>query len=96
VESGGQPGNKNAEKGRLWSRAIDKALANRSKTDAFGEMVELAEQLLVKCNDGELAALKEFGDRIDGKPAQSVSLGGIEGAEAIKMEVSFVDTNPPS
>ena len=74
---GGAPlGNNNSGKGRLWARAINKALKNRSKTDAFAELVDLAEQLLMKCTAGDLTALKELGDRIDGKPAQAVTLGG--------------------
>jgi len=74
--AGAPKGNDNASKGSMWARAINKALANRSKTDAFGEMVELAEQLLVKCSDGDLGALKELGDRQDGKPAQSITHAG--------------------
>ena len=75
---GGQPDNNNATKGRLWARAIDKALEQKSKTDAFAEMIEIAKELLKKCKEGDLGAIKEFGDRIDGKPAQSVTLLGDE------------------
>ena len=76
--AGAPKGNNNSGKGRLWARAIDKAMAKRSKTDAFTEMIELAGQLLVKCGEGDLTALKELGDRLDGKPAQSIGIHGEE------------------
>ena len=76
--AGAPIGNNNAEKGRLWARAIDKALDQRSKTDAFAEMIEIAKELIDKCKDGDLGAIKEFGDRIDGKPAQALIHQGDE------------------
>ena len=81
AEVGGQPGNQNAAKGKRWAAAIDRALERRyeknaSLKDAQEALDALAEQLLLKADDGDMAALKELGDRIEGKPAQSVTVSG--------------------
>lgn len=67
-------GNKNAARPRIWRDAIERALERRSQSRADGkkEIDALAEQLLNLVAAGDLAALKEFGDRIDGKPAQII------------------------
>ena len=73
---GGQAGNTNATKSKPWQDAINRALARYGEGDKDGGLNKLADQLLFKCADGDLPALKELGDRIEGKPAQSVTLGG--------------------
>lgn len=76
---GGAPeGNQNAAKGKRWSQAIDRALSKRSPSDRTKALDELAEKLLKAADAGESWALKELGDRIEGKPAQSHIIGGDE------------------
>lgn len=60
-------GNQNAKVGRVWTQAIQRALAKRSGAKKIEAMDELAERLLAKCDDGDMAALKELGDRLEGK-----------------------------
>ena len=36
----------------------------------------LAERLVKRALDGDIAAMKEIGDRLDGRPAQSVDVSG--------------------
>lgn len=67
-------GNHNAGKNKIWSLAIQKALRKRSKSEQLEELEELAEVLILKCREGDLQALKELGDRIEGKPMQSVEM----------------------
>ena len=77
VNKGGAPeGNKNAAGGVQWRNAIKTALAKRSKSksDAQKALVELAEKMLVAADNGESWAIKELGDRIDGKAPQSIDL----------------------
>ena len=74
-------GNQNAAKGKKWSLAIDRALAARSRATATEALDVLAEKLLTKCDEGDMAALKELGDRLEGKPAQAVTLGNEQGEE---------------
>ncbi len=81
--AGAPQGNTNAAKGKRWSNAIDTALANRSKSDAQAALVELAEKLILAAEGGDAWALKELGDRIDGKAAQSVTLSGDEDAPLV-------------
>lgn len=75
--AGGAPkGNQNARKGKLWTQAIERALKKRSKskTDMIEALDEIAEKLLAACDNGDLSALKELGDRLEGKAAQTVEM----------------------
>ena len=79
--AGGAPkGNSNATKGKPWRDAIDRALRVRDKSRVDGKeaLDTLAEQLLVAAEAGEGWALKELGDRLEGRPAQSLTIGGDE------------------
>ena len=71
-------GNQFAAKDKRWKAAIDRALANRCKGDGIKALDQLAEILLTKCQEGDMSALKELGDRIEGKPAQAVTVSGDE------------------
>lgn len=76
MDRGGQPGNQNATRGRIWRDAIQRALQKRSRTDQVEALDDLAEQLLVKAQAGDVTALKELGDRLEGKSAQQITLAG--------------------
>lgn len=80
-------GNKNAARAKVWHAAIMRALDRRTaiRTDGTLEIDALADRLLDLVASGELNALKEFGDRLDGKPAQAI-VGGDEGDNPIKLE----------
>jgi hypothetical protein len=71
---GAPVGNKNAARAKVWRAAIERALERRSasRTDGIKEIDALADQLLTLVAAGDLGALKEFGDRIDGKPPQAI------------------------
>lgn len=71
-------GNQFAVKAKRWSQAIDRALAARSRKDQIDALDQLAEKLLSKCDEGDMTALKELGDRLEGKAAQSVTVSGDE------------------
>ena len=79
AEKGAQPGNQNAAKAKVWSAAIHRALETRTKSriDGKKEIDALAEKLLDLVAAGDLPALKEFGDRMEGKPAKAI-IGGNE------------------
>lgn len=68
-------GNTNASKGRQWSEAVKRAIRAKYGKDWDESLQELALELVKAAAGGDLQALKEIGDRIDGKPAQSVDLG---------------------
>lgn len=69
---GAPVGNKNAAKAKVWHAAILRALDKRGAGDRVAALDELAGKLLDLVATGDLQALKEFGDRLDGKPAQAI------------------------
>ena len=48
----------------------------------------LADALISKALTGDVSALREIGDRLDGKPAQAVELGGPDGGPIQVAELS--------
>lgn len=84
---GAPVGNQNAAKAKLWSAAINRALEKRAGGDKAKALDELAEKFLAACDDGDLAAFKELGDRLDGKPAQAVSVGNEPGEQFVSRIV---------
>lgn len=73
---GAPVGNTNAAKSRPWAAAIKRALEKRSRFAQMEALDELAEKLLAQCDAGDMTALKELGDRLDGKPTQAVEHAG--------------------
>lgn len=74
---GGAPkGNQNAANAHMWKAAILRALDQKTRLDGKEALDSLAHVLLAKVEEGEISAIKEFGDRIDGKSAQSLNIGG--------------------
>lgn len=65
-------GNNYAGKEKVWAKAIKRALEKRSRVDQVEALDALAEKLLAKCDEADMGALKELGDRLDGKPAQTI------------------------
>ncbi len=78
-KAGAPQGNQNAAKAKIWHAAILRALRKRSKTDAIEALDDLAETLLTAVEAAEGWAVKELGDRLDGKPHQSVDLANPDG-----------------
>lgn len=66
-------GNQYAAKAKQWQMAIERALDKRGAADRREALDELAGVLLNKAAEGDMAALKEIGDRLDGKPAQTIA-----------------------
>ena len=69
-------GNEYAANARRWRSAIDKALENRCKSDGQQALIKIAERMLEAADAGESWAMKEIGDRLDGRPAQATVLEG--------------------
>lgn len=97
ASKGGQPGNNNAGKNKDWRNAIKWALENheRSKTDKAKALRDVATKLIDSALDGDLSAIKELGDRVDGKAAQEITGhdGGPIITEVRRVIVSASDTN---
>jgi hypothetical protein len=72
--AGAPTGNKNAVNAKLFQDALKRALARSSKS-VDGGLNKVCDQLVKAALDGEQWAIKEVGDRIDGKPAQALIHG---------------------
>jgi len=83
--AGAPLGNRNNERPKIWSAAIQRALERRTTRDKKIKAIdELADKLLDACAEGDLVALKELGDRLEGKPAQAIT-----GADGNKLTLTL-------
>ena len=74
-----------------WRDAIRRAVHETRKDPADGRkrkrLVSLARKLVERAEGGDVAALKEIGDRLDGKPTQGVELAADETITKIVREI---------
>ena len=93
-------GNQYAAKDRLWRAAILRALEARSRVDQVQALDKIAEAMLSKAAEGDLTAIKELGDRLDGKSMQymeakvSGNLAGVLGSIGPDTKQSSGDDPP--
>lgn len=75
---GAPVGNTNSSKNnRLWAETIRRAVV-QSDPD---RLRRIAEALLSKAETGDINAIREIGDRLDGKPQQAMELAGPDGSD---------------
>lgn len=67
---GGQSGNNNAAKNKPWSDSIRKRITQRK------EMDKLADKVIDMALEGDLSAMKEIGDRLEGKSTDHKQISG--------------------
>ena len=92
--AGAPEGNTNSSKNnRLWAETIRRAVVQSDPE----RLRKIAEALLTKAEEGDLGAIKELGDRLDGKAAQAVAITGAEGGPLLfqKIERQIVDPANP-
>lgn len=63
-----EKGNKLAAKGKKFQHELEKALAQGDPD----QLRRIAEKLLAKAEEGDLFAIREVADRLDGKATQTV------------------------
>ena len=80
-------GNVNALKNKPWGDALRRCLARREQ-EGGKALNAIAEVLTDKALEGDLAAIKELGDRLDGKPAQAIV--GDADAPPLAMSVTWI------
>jgi hypothetical protein len=68
--SGAPTGNDNAKKAKIWSEALRKEITQSD------DLPKLARALINKALEGDVTALKEIGDRTEGKVAQQTVIAG--------------------
>jgi hypothetical protein len=97
MPAGAPVGNTNATKGFEWRDAIRYELAKIGREidgddPAYKKgLRNCAQQFIKAANEGEMWALRELGDRTDGKSTQSVELSGPEGG---RIEVTSYNIQP--
>lgn len=74
-------GNNNNKKNKSWSEAINRALL----AEDGKKLRALAEKLIEKGMEGDVPALREIGDRMEGKPIQAIT--GPDGESLFKPVV---------
>lgn len=79
-------GNTNANKAKIWSDAVRKAILMNGRLDL------LANSLINKALEGDIPALKEIGDRLEGKPAQVQIIQGDDEGGAVRIDSTLTPT----
>ena len=61
---------------KLWRDAVMRAVNRRAKRKGNPKYLDLLADKLVRVgHNGDIPAIKEIGDRLDGKPAQAIDVG---------------------
>jgi Family of unknown function (DUF5681) len=83
---------------RPWRLAIHQALQMKSIDGMRRKLDDIAETLVALAVGGDMAAIKEIGDRMDGKPAQAI-VGDADQPVTLTLRWATEDPkllNPPS
>ena len=92
MERGGQPGNQNAAKGKMFEGALKRALARND-----GSLNRIADKLVQEAEAGEQWAVQMVADRLDGKAKQQI-VGGDDDDNPLRfiarIERVIVDPKP--
>lgn len=85
----GNPGGKPKEK--LWKSAIERALERRNGKINLKGIDEAADALIaIAIEKKDISALKEIGDRLDGKSPQAI-VGDVDAPIELRMRDHFKD-----
>jgi hypothetical protein len=66
-------GNQNARKAKIWEQALKRALARKANSTVDNGLDILADKVVDAAASGEPWALKEVGERMDGKPTTVIA-----------------------
>lgn len=86
-------GNSNAKRGTEWREAI-RAAVKRYESDDIkrGQALErVAKKVVSMALDGDMQAIKEIGDRLDGRAVQAIA--GEDGGPLVIEIVKFASTD---
>ena len=71
-------GNSNSSKeNRIWGNIIRKLAVQED----YKKLHAVANKLFEKAMEGDMAAIKEIGDRVDGKSVSTTELSGVDGTD---------------
>lgn len=86
----GNPGGRSKDK--IWGDAIRIAVNEADEGGDRKKLRVLADRLVDKALEGDITAIKEIGDRLDGKAAQSVEMSGMEAPKYVALMPDHVMT----
>jgi hypothetical protein len=88
--AGAPVGHTNSSKNnRIWGNIIKKLAVQENHR----RLHVIAESLFEKAAEGDLGAIKEIGDRLDGKAVATTEIGGIDGADIpLNIGIKFVSS----
>ena len=97
TNKGGAPlGNKNAAKGSQLTALLHAALNANDRLKLRLGVEKVAEALILKAQAGDISAIKEFADRVDGKSVATQELTGPDGSALnISLPIEFKDAVRP-
>jgi len=81
-------GNQFASKAKIWSDLIRKEFTQNPE-----RMRRIVDRLLTEAEDGNMTAIREIGDRLEGKPLQQVEATGANGSPLIVQIVKLADVD---
>jgi hypothetical protein len=81
-------GNNNNKKNLYWSEALRKHITQNPK-----DLADAAQALFLKAKEGDVSAIREIGDRLEGKAVQRVEGSGDNGEFISKIVVELVKSN---
>ena len=85
-----KPGNTVSADGRRWHQAIKQAALRQHGRSKVTMLEKAADALVQMAVDGDIGALKELGNRLDGMAHQSVSVDNTGNNRSITVQLSFV------
>ena len=68
---------------KIWRDAIHRAVKRAGKDGQTKRLELLADKLVDEALSGDVPALKEIGDRLDGRPAQAFEHSGKDGGPLV-------------
>lgn len=89
-KGGGQPGNQNAKKGKLFYDALRIALLQEDRK----RLRNITDKLVKAAENGDAWAVKEIMDRMDGKPVQATEISGVDGNAMELKLIEFIVKRP--
>ena len=83
--------NYSSKSNRLWADTLRRAVV---QSDAE-RLRQIAEALIDKAASGDVSAIKELGDRLDGKAVATTELTGLDGSDLpLSIGIRFVEPEP--
>lgn len=91
-----EKGSTNRADGKRFELALQAILSEAHEKEGpekWEALKDIARALVMEAKSGNIPAIKEVADRLDGKSAQSVAVTGADGGPFIVQVVSFANTD---